>query len=261
MLAIEQIARLLSRCGNADGNLPPTALFNEGWMLRLVLDWAAQHRSSIAALRFDADSVWYSEARLPSRFPPRTRGDGGGEGFTHPDGVIGHVRVDPGGRGYIELLHDARQFVVVEAKMASGLSAGTKYAPTFNQAARTMACVANVLSSANFATDDVRDLGFVLLAPADRIADRQVFWPALDKANILETVGKRAESYGGEPKEWFQRSFQPVLERCSIQAVSWESVLQNVVTVDADAGTALKGFYAKCLEYNPFRPVPATSAD
>jgi hypothetical protein len=34
--------------------------------------------------------------------------------------------------------------VVVEAKMASGLSAGTTRAPDFNQAARNVACIAQV---------------------------------------------------------------------------------------------------------------------
>lgn len=55
--------------------LPPTALFNEGWMLRLVLDWASHHRSAIPELTFDNGSQWYSEALLSSRFRPRRRSD------------------------------------------------------------------------------------------------------------------------------------------------------------------------------------------
>jgi len=41
----------------------------------------------------------------------------------------------------IELLPGARQLTVIEAKMASGLSAGTKHAPNFNQAARNVAAL------------------------------------------------------------------------------------------------------------------------
>src|SRR5437870_3848792 len=119
------VLNLLGSCGKSGAVLPPTALFNEGWMLRLILDWTAQHRSSIPALRFDTGSIWYSEALLPSRFRPRKRGDIAGEGFTHADGVIGHFRLLPGGRGDIELVSPARQLMVIEAKMASGLSLGT----------------------------------------------------------------------------------------------------------------------------------------
>src|ERR671913_2269173 len=99
---LEQIARLLMRCGQSGAVLPPTALYNEGWMLRLVLDWASRHPSSIPELAFDDGSRWYSEALLPSRFKPRRRGDTSAEGFTHADGVIGHFRVRSG-RGDIEL--------------------------------------------------------------------------------------------------------------------------------------------------------------
>lgn len=79
----ERVAQLLMRCGHGDSVRPQTALFNEGWMLRLVLDWAAHHPSAVRELTFDEGSRWYSEALLTSRFRPRQRGDTAGEGFTH----------------------------------------------------------------------------------------------------------------------------------------------------------------------------------
>lgn len=167
----DQIAQLLSRCGHPDAVLPPTALYNEGWMLRLVLDWASEHRSALLDLSFAQASQWYSEALLASRFQPRRGRDTAGEGFTHADGVIGHFRLRPSGRGDIELLADAHQLLVVEAKMASGLSAGTTRAPTFNQAARNVACIAHLVSSAGIDPSTFTSLGFVLLAPAARITE------------------------------------------------------------------------------------------
>src|SRR4051812_5034183 len=128
MDSLARITELLNRCGTPNTVLPATELFNEGWMLRLVVDWASRHRSAIAELRFDEGSRWYSEALLPSRFKPRKRGDAAAEGFTHADGVIGHFTVRSG-RGDIELSAGARQLTVIEAKMASGLSPGTKHAP------------------------------------------------------------------------------------------------------------------------------------
>jgi hypothetical protein len=254
----ERVAQLLMRCGQSDSILPPTALFNEGWMLRLVLDWAAHHRAGIAALRFEEGSTWYSEALLASRFRPRQRGDAAGEGFTHADGIIGHFRVRPGGRGDIELLNGARQLTVVEAKMASGLSAGTTHAPDFNQAARNVACIAYLVSRARIDPSMMACLGFVLLAPEKRIVDG-VFAAAMDKRAICEAVARRAQDFDAAASEWCKTSFEPVALHCSVTVVSWESVLSDAATVDSVAGEMLREFYAKCLLHNPFRPAAAAA--
>lgn len=72
---IEKIADLLRRCDGPQSVLPPTQLFNEGWMLRLALDWLAKSGTQGHALTLERDARWYSEALLPSQFLPRFRGD------------------------------------------------------------------------------------------------------------------------------------------------------------------------------------------
>jgi hypothetical protein len=206
MKTIDRVSQLLRRCGEADAVLPPTALFNEGWMLRLVLDWAERHPSAIQALRFEEGSRWYSEALLASRFRPRHRGDAAGEGFTHADGVIGHFRLRPGNRGDIELLPDARQLVIIEAKMASGLSAGTTRAPTFNQAARNVACLAHLLCGSKASA--VTSSAFIVLAPAVRIAEGA--FAAVDREAIGLAVESRAKGFDGAA-DWCEREFKPAL--------------------------------------------------
>lgn len=178
-----------------------------------MLDWAAHHPTAIPALTFDEDSRWYSEALLASRFRPRRRGDTAGEGFTHADGVIGHFRLRPGGRGDIELLAGARQLLVVEAKMASGLSAGTTRAPEFNQAARNVACIAHLVSGARIDPSTFTTLGFVLVAPAARIAEG-AFAAAIDKTAICAAVTLRAEGFDAAAVEWCRSCFDPVALRC-----------------------------------------------
>jgi hypothetical protein len=231
-------------------------------MLRLVLDWAARHRTSITSLRFDDGSVWYAEALLPTRFRPRKREDPAGEGFTHADAVIGHFRLRPGGRGDIQLLPAARQLTVVEAKMASGLSPGTKRAPEFNQAARNIACIAYLVSEMTAATPaPLTAVSFVLLAPATRIAEG-VFASSLDKSAVCHAVARRATGYDKESdkasdtaaSDWCKSHLNPLVERCSIVAVSWETVLTEITRADPDYGSQLKSFYSQCLLYNPIRP-------
>lgn len=224
-------------------------------MLRLVLEWAARHPSAIDELRFEEGSTWYSEALLGSRFRPRRRGDLGGEGFTHADGVIGHFRMRPGNRGDIELSSDARQLVIVEAKMASGLSAGTTRAPDFNQAARNVACIAHLLSGPGCDSGAVANVGFVVLAPEARIAEGA--FEAVHKDAIRLAVERRAASFDEDASAWCQRSFGPVLDRCRVSVLSWEAVLQQIIDIEPVVGEQLDEFYRKCLLFNPCRPVRA----
>jgi len=251
MNATDRIAELLLACGTSNSILPPTELFNEGWMLRLVLDWASRHPAAIDALRFEEGSTWFSEALLGSRFKPRSRGDRSGEGFTHADAVIGHFRLRPGGRGDIELLPEARQFTVVEAKMASGLAPGTKYAPAFNQAARNVACIAHLLGTTTI--ESISNCGFVVLAPAARIEAGG--FRAMDKPEIAHAVETRAKEFDLDAVAWCEAVFRPALARCQIHLVSWEAVVGMISSVEPHAGEGLRHFYARCLEFNPLPPV------
>ena len=70
-LALDRITGLLDRSAFDDRSFPPTLLFEEGWMLRLVLDWFSSHKNNSHNFSFDEDAGWFSEAHLPSTFLPR----------------------------------------------------------------------------------------------------------------------------------------------------------------------------------------------
>jgi hypothetical protein len=243
---LKKITELLSRCGHREAVLPATALFNEGWMLRLVLDWCARHPDAIPELRFLPGSRWYSEALLGSRFRPRSRGDAGGEGFTHADAVIGHF--DVLGRGDVRLRATAQQLVVVEAKMGSGLSPGTSRAPTFNQAARNVACVAHLLGQSSASAQCDADLGFVIVAPKARI-DEQIF-KAAAKDHIEEAVAARCHAFDDAATRWHCDVFLPVLRRMRIDLLSWEEILERLEETDSEEAKSLSHFYRECQRYN-----------
>ena len=122
---IERVAKLLNRCGGRASVMPPTELYNEGWLLRVALDWFGTDGPSDSQFSFSSGAVWYSEGRLASRFLARSRSDKKAEGFTHADGTIGHFLVSPGERSEIVPTADATQLVVIEAKLGSPLSSGT----------------------------------------------------------------------------------------------------------------------------------------
>jgi hypothetical protein len=248
LIVIEAVSRMLAQCGCPGAPLPPTELYNEGWMLRLVLDCLARHPNSTHPLALDDGARWASEVLLPSRFLPSRRGDPLGEGFTHADGVVGHFDVRPG-RGDILLRSDARQLLVIEAKLGSPLSSGTRRAPEFDQAARNAACIAHFAAHIERTT-------FLVIAPRPQIASG-VFGNLVSPESIAVKVKARCEGYGGEHDRWFADTFEPALRRMQLGLLSWEDVLDQLP--DRSEAEALRAFYSRCLEFNPLRARDAAS--
>jgi hypothetical protein len=190
---IQAISQILARCGSGASALRPTELYTEGWMLRLLLDWLDRNRHVEHPLGFSPGAQWYSEALLPSRFLPQSRGDPRSESFTHADGIIGHFKVALGERGDAILLPGVKQFVVVEAKLRSHLSYGTKNAPSYDQAARYAACMTYMLYIAKVEASTMDRLAFYVIAPETQVKSG-IFGDLVTKTSIERKV---REQVGG----------------------------------------------------------------
>lgn len=230
--------------------MPPTQLYNEGWMLRLTMERYASIdlENEPHPLAVPRGCRWYSEALLPSAFLPESRGDSRAESWTHADGVIGHIDIGNGAKGNLTLHSDAKHFVVLEAKIFSKLSAGVKNAPYFNQAARNVACIAEVLKRAGRQSQEFKALGFYVLAPASQI-EQGLFDEHLTKASLRTVVDRRVKEYGGNRDRWHLEWFLPVIERLDIKVISWEDLI-DFLTARVSKPEQLKGFYKRCLEFN-----------
>jgi hypothetical protein len=248
---LSAIQDLFSRCGTEQSVMPPTQLYNEGWMLRLTLDWFDKHRDVDHALAIAPGAVWYSEALLPSRFLPTFRGDPRSESYTHADGMIGHFKVQSGIRGDAVLESDPKQFMVIEAKLGSSLSAGTKNAPDFDQAARNVACMAHMLGVANVHPSSLNRLAFFVIAPQTQI-DSGIFADLVTKQSIQTKVATRIASYNGEHDEWFHSIFLPMLEHIELELLSWEDILEFLSSGSA-GDELLRKFYEVCLQFSPVK--------
>jgi hypothetical protein len=244
---------MLRRAGTDDPLFPPTILFNEGWMLRLVL---AAHEKGINCLPFPflPGSSWYSEAQLPSKFLPRFQGDPLAEAWTHADGLVGSFEFLDGTKTGIRLAPRARQLVVIEARMFSPLSPGTKNGPQFDQTARTIACMATLLWDCGKPIESYESLGFYLLAPREQI-DAEVFKEMLDKREIAKKVRIRIVAYRSDPRydelrRWSGAAFLPLLNRMEVRDLSWEDVIEKLDETDPSLGMTVGRFYDSCLLYN-----------
>ena len=254
-----RIMHMLQSCDTDDGVLPPSEVYNEGWMLRLILDWFSRQPPADHQLSFEKGARWYSEILLPSQFQPRFQADPLAESHTHADGVIGHFAIGRSGKGDIDLDADAKQFVVIEAKIFSSLSKGIKNFENYDQAARTTACIAQTLSIKQRQIDDISRLGFYVVAPEKQLKFEPTFQTFLQKDSIRIKVQKRIKTYSQSPEaeakdKWFKKWFLPTLERIDIQSMSWEEILSYIGSADSAHGDALSEFYEKCLAL--YRPKP-----
>jgi hypothetical protein len=250
-MIMDRIRLMLDACSTDDAHFPPTDLYNEGWMLRLVLDWMHQHRHQNvrSTIPFPENAHWYSEALLPSAFLPEKRGDPLAEGYTHADGVIGNFSIGSGAKGDFALLPDARSIVVVEAKMLSKLSSGVKKAPSYNQAARNIACMAHVVGEARIRPESMPTVAFYVLAPQSQIDDG-AFLPEMTREHIEMTVKERVDAYEGRRDNWYKDRFLPLLKHMDIGTVAWEQIISDVTREDAEYGAELNRFYLDCLKFN-----------
>ena len=93
---LSAITRMLRLTKGADRLFPATVLYNESWLLRLVLDWFSREPPSASPMSLQPGARWYSEAPLRSQFQPRQLGDKLAEGTTYADAAIGHVEIGQG---------------------------------------------------------------------------------------------------------------------------------------------------------------------
>jgi hypothetical protein len=246
---LEEIGAILQSYDPESPVFPPTMLFNEGWCLRIILNWFSKHEIKGHSLSFESNSNWYSEGLLRSPFLPRERGDKFSESWTHADGVVGNFKISNKNTSEILLLPEAKRFVVLEAKIYSKLSQGVSHAGYYDQAARYVACIAELIQYSKLTPQNISHLAFHVLAPELQIK-ANIFTSNISKESISKKVERRVGEYGDEKKSWFDEWFVPTLDKIIISTISWEEILESIKKVDPNSHDNIKRFYKKCLKYN-----------
>lgn len=227
----------------------PTEIYNESWMVKLVLWQASISSDNDFPLSFLASSTWFSEALLPTAFKARYRGDKLAESHTNADGVIGHFLIGEKGKADFELKNKPAQFTVVEAKIGAPLSKGTSNARYFDQAARNVACMAEVIARAKVSPASFSKLDFIVLAPETAISKGK-FRKQMERAAIRSKVKQRVTAYDGVLDAWYENYFTPTLDRIQLISLSWEEAIQWIGTERVGEADELSNFYSRCLEFN-----------
>lgn len=248
------VVEMLNAADTDAAVFPPTELYNEGWMLRLVLSAAAGGVSCLP-FSFLPGARWFSEALLCSPFSPRRQGDALAEAYAHADGVVGHFRFKPTTKAGLGLVPDSKQFIVIEAKMFSSLAGGIRNASFYDQAARTVACMASIVDRHRKSVSDFESIGFYTVAPDSQIR-LGVFAEQMRRESVVETVLRRIEQYEEDREShtrlqsWFQNALDPLIKRIDLRCWSWENAVEAIVAARPDEGHTIEEFYRRCLKYN-----------
>ncbi|MFO0877579.1 MAG: hypothetical protein U0840_09405 [Gemmataceae bacterium] len=243
-------AALLRHAHEADSPVKPTEFYNEGWMAALTLSVAASG-VDLLPFRIAQDARWWTEALLRSQFNPRRRGDRRGEGLTNADALVGHFDRRGNTKRGVRVRTDATQLICIEAKLGARLSARTDNAEGFDQAARSVACMACELDLAGVDVARCTSLAFYVLAPEDTLDFHR---PLVSRDSIEARVRARVEQYDdprrADLERWVAGPFRSVLDRLTLACVAWESVIARAVAADADRGRMLGAFYRECRRLN-----------
>lgn len=233
--------------------MPSTYLYNEGWMLRLILKAANDgHLSDFIPACMNPEK-WSSEARLFTPFH-QSRGKAA-ESPTIVDGIVGDFDWEPGTQTGVRLSEKPNRFEIFEAKMFSKLSPKVTAAGFYDQAVRTVACMAHTLSLRNLKPNEhpLPRIAFWVLAPQSQIG-RGCFATELSPLAMRAKIAMRISQFSGPNREalelWHDEFFEPLLQQLevghAIKCMSWEQLIEGIT--DSDRKTSLNNFYGRCLE-------------
>jgi hypothetical protein len=249
-MVLDRISALLQSCTTSHPLFPRSELYHERWLLRLVLDWCAAQPDGQHPLAFPAGTRWFSEARLPTAFLKRYKGDRLAEKHTVANGVIGHFDIGTGTQTSELVLHrNVAHFVVLEATLFAPLGKGLDNARYYDQEARTIGCMVEALRRVDRYPLDVATLGFYVLAPQAQIV-AGVFAETLNREAIRQKGEQRSQAYGKEKHAWYAEWFVPTVEQINIEALAWEDIIDVVQQHDPAFGHVLAQFYQQCLAFN-----------
>ena len=247
---IMQVFESIDSKNDKNSNLLPTELYNESWMLRLVLHWFSKdenkgkHFNDIP-ISMDSNSSWFSEGRLGTVFQD--------EKYTRADGIYGNIIIGDNGYSDIKLVSGCNQFVITEAKMFSTFSHKITKFSNYNQAARNIVCMCHIV---NKLKQEIDDIAFYTLLPQSQIDSESTFKEFTKEDHIKKTVEERIEKYknGNQNYEnlllWYKNVFIPFLSKIKIELISWERIIEVIYSTDPDYGEMLKDYYTKCIIYN-----------
>ena len=243
----ETISEIIKSINSIQPNVNPTEIYNEGWMTRLLVYYSIQQKLKLKKIDFGQIKNWTSEGQISNPFLHAKEYR---EGYTHADMALGDFDVNYKKSGRIKVDDKADVFGIIEAKMKSSLSAGTTYAPTYDQASRNVACIAcNVKNDCN--------TFFYVVAPKTQLTKvhrnkKRMIDMVKDKA-IEKQIKLRIELHNEHnTTKIIEKQILERVEKCNIDIITYEEWIKAFQ--DKKIQRLLDEFYDKCRQWNRIIP-------
>ncbi|MBA7539204.1 hypothetical protein ES705_31483 [subsurface metagenome] len=220
-------------------NVNPTEIYNEGWMIRLLVYQSIKSKIRIEEIDFANLSNWTSEALISSPFVKVLKDK---EGYTHADIALGDFTVDYEDRGEIKVLDNAKLFGIIEAKMGSTLSKGTTHAKNYDQASRNLACIAHNTF------DKKCEIFFAIVAPSSKLRKHKIE-KQIDLDRMIAVIEERFRGYPDPVRDSMNMKLVIAkAQSCKTWALSYEDWID--MFLDSAIKDVLSEFYQKAKKWN-----------
>ncbi|WP_026706664.1 hypothetical protein [Flavobacterium frigidarium] len=228
-------------------NIKPTEIYNEGWMTRLLVHYSKQQNIKLKEIDFEKIDNWTSEALLSSPFIKAAKIR---EGYTHTDIALGDFKVNYKqngvGSGKIIINDLAKVFGVIEAKMGSPLSSFTSNAKNYNQATRTITCIAENTKLNCFTF-------FYVVLPECKVDKRNkkgiTIRDLVKPENIKFQIEKRILDHNeSNDVKLIERDVFDKVDKCIVGIITYEEWIE--LFSDVNIKSTLNDFYSKCKKWN-----------
>ncbi|KGO93189.1 hypothetical protein [Flavobacterium subsaxonicum] len=232
---------------NVFTNIKPTEIYNEGWMTRLLVYYSKQQNITLKEIEFSKIENWTSEALLSSPFVGVSKAK---EGYTHADIALGNFDVNykqnGEGSGKIVVNPNADTFGIIEAKMGSPLSSFTTNAENYNQASRTVVCIAENTKL------DCKTFFYVVLPATKAVKKNRAGISIKDlvaSEKIKNEIRQRFEHHNlHNSKKVNEDEILCKVEKCTVGIITYEEWIE--LFTEEKINKTLNEFYDKCKTWN-----------
>ena len=253
---------LLRCCTNSGKPIAQSEVYNETWLLRMVLAklydtvdaFNGKYAEILGHLQKAVRIRWISEGGLRPTLEK--------EGTTWTDAILGNVALkndskvekDSGSKRGVEIVHYNNDVgvIVVEAKVGSRLASRTSNYDDYDQVARNIACLAQLVMDGK--DKDMAGCRFIVICPKpDPIRSSEYNDKVFESMNrnwndAFKKVGdydKLGESFT-KIKKYHKGKLLEISEVISKRSVviSWEAIIDSLKDSD------LKNFYDGVLKEN-----------
>ncbi len=236
---------------NPECIFPETLIFNEGWLLRIILKklLSQKYTSQFNFLQFPSRSNFFSEGQLYTPFKKMKKNDKYCEGNTHVDGIVGDFVINNTSKSGIKLSDKFQYLSVFEAKMFSPISKSTTHFKVYSQISRILSCMINLLKDEGDLKK--KKICFVLFYPEENKYIKTQLSEISKKKFIESEINNRINHYflnknyalNNDFKK-FLNNWERILHLIKIEFITWETMISIINNED------INNFYNLCKRFN-----------